>query len=117
MTSKIKFILVFLAIFLVALFLRFFRLGSIPTSLTIDEVGNGYNAFSLLKTGKDEWGFKLPPYFRSTGDYDAPVMIYLTVPSVWALGLSEFSVRLPAALFSLLVTPFVFFDQPKIFVF
>jgi len=88
-------------------------LGSIPTSLTIDEVGNGYNAFSILKTGRDEWGIKLPPYFRSTGDYDAPVMIYLMVPSVWAFGLSEFSVRFSQALLSLLITPIIFLISRK----
>ncbi|HOX96110.1 MAG TPA: glycosyltransferase family 39 protein [Candidatus Woesebacteria bacterium] len=99
---------ILLLIIFLAAFLRFFHLGSVPTSLTIDEIGNGYNAYSLSKTGRDEWGIKLPPYFRSTGDYDAPVLIYLMVPPVWLFGLNEFATRVPSALLSLLVTPFVY---------
>lgn len=108
MTNKIKNFLIFFSIILISIFLRFYHLSTIPNSLTIDEIGNGYNAYSLLKTGKDEWGIKFPPYFRSTGDYDAPVMIYLMVPPVWAFGLNEFSVRFIQALFSLLITPLIF---------
>jgi len=111
--KNIKNLLVFFVIFTIAIFLRFYDLSNTPVSLTIDEIGNGYNAFSLLKTGKDEWGIKLPPYFRSTGDYDAPVMIYLMVPSVWAFGLSEFSVRFSQALLSLLITPLIFLISRK----
>jgi len=108
MLKKIIYCALFSVIIFIAVFLRFFRLGTIPTSLTIDEIGNGYNAYSIQKTGKDEWGIKLPPYFRSTGDYDAPVLIYLQVPSVWAFGLNEFGTRVPSALFSLLITPFIY---------
>lgn len=108
--------LIFTLIILIATFLRFYNLGSIPTSLTIDEVNNGYNAYSLLKTGKDEWGFKLPPYFKSTGDYDSPLLIYVTVPSVMAFGLTEFATRFPVALFSLLSIP-VFFLLCKKYIF
>ena len=108
MTKKIINILILSVILSIAVFLRFYRLGTIPSSLTIDEIGNGYNAYSLLKTGRDEWGIKLPPYFRSTGDFDAPVMIYLMVPPVWAFGLSEFSVRFTQALLSLLIAPILY---------
>lgn len=85
-------------ILLLAAFLRFYKLDSIPPGLTPDEASLGYNAYSILKTGHDEYGQLLPVIFTSFGDYKPGVYIYLTVPSVAILGLNEFAVRLPGAL-------------------
>src|SRR3990170_9089170 len=89
---------VILLILLLAIFFRFFRLSSDPVSLSMDEVSIGYNAYSILKTARDEWGNLLPLAFRSVGDYKPPVNIYLTVPSIFIFGLTEFGVRFPVAL-------------------
>lgn len=86
----------------IGILLRFVWLGTVPVNLTLDEVNNGYTAYSLLKTGKDEWGQRLPMIFRSVGDFKPPVLIYLTVPSVAIFGLNEFATRFPVALFSFL---------------
>ena len=43
-----------------AAFLRFYKIGQVPPSLNWDEVAIGYNAYSILKTGKDEWGVPFP---------------------------------------------------------
>ncbi len=91
--------------FLLAAVIRFINLSSLPVSLTIDEVEIGYNAFSLLKTGKDAWGIVTPLAFRSIGDYKPPVNIYLAVPFVLISGLSEFSVRAPVAILGSLAAP------------
>ena len=107
-------------IFVLAVLLRFLYIDTIPNNLTMDEVNNGYTAYSLLKTGHDEWGNFLPFSFRSVGDYKPPILIYLTVPSIALFGLNEFSVRFPvalASLFSLLFTfllskKFLFAKQP-----
>lgn len=85
-------------ILLLAATLRFYKLGEVPTSLNADEVAIGYNAYSILKTGKDEYGKKYPLLFQSFDDYKMPVYIYLTVPSIAIFGLNDFSVRLPSAL-------------------
>ncbi len=111
-----KKILFWIIITLIAFFTRFYKLDLYPPSLSIDEVSIGYNAFSILKTGRDEWGNFLPSSFRSVGDYKAPTLIYLTVPFVKILGLNDFSTRLPVAIFSainiflfwLLVSRFIF---------
>src|SRR4030042_566937 len=95
---KNKYFFGIVIIFLIALLFRFYKLSSYPVSLSMDEVAIGYNAYSILKTGKDEWGQKLPLAFKSVGDYKPPVDIYLTVPSVWVFGLNEFGVRFPVAL-------------------
>src|SRR3989339_12901 len=93
-------ILFWVIILVIIFFTRFYRLTEYPPHLTIDEVSIGYNAFSILKTGRDEWGTPFPVSFRSVGDYKAPVLVYLTIPFVWLLGLNELSVRLPVAIFS-----------------
>ena len=38
-----------------ALFLRIYKVGSNPPGLTPDEAALGYNAYSILKTGRDEY--------------------------------------------------------------
>lgn len=85
-------------ILLIAAVLRLWMLGSIPPGLTPDEAALGYNAYSILKTGRDEYGEILPIIFKSFGDYKPGLYVYLTVPFVATLGLNEFSVRLPSAL-------------------
>lgn len=53
-----------------------------PPSLNWDEVSLGYDAYSLLKTGKDQWGFVMPSIFRAYGDFKLPIYEYLAVPFV-----------------------------------
>ena len=55
-----------------------------PPSLNWDEVSLGYDAYSLLKTGRDQWGIPLPVIFRAFGDYKLPVYEYLAVPFVFS---------------------------------
>ena len=93
---KRKFLVIL--IFLLALFLRTYKLGSYPVSLTWDEAALGYNAYSILKTGKDEYGSVLPLIFKSFCDYKPGLYVYLAVPFVWLIGLSELAVRFPSAL-------------------
>lgn len=94
---KYLFILLFIVLF--GAVLRLFKLSTIPASLNWDEISHGYNAFSILKTGKDQWGQFLPLLnFRAYGDYPLPLNLYLTVPFVAVLGLTEFSIRFPHAL-------------------
>jgi len=66
--------------------------------LTHDEMSIGYNAYSILKTGKDEWGRSWPMVFQAFGDYKLPVYIYSVVPAVAIFGLSSLAVKLPSVL-------------------
>jgi 4-amino-4-deoxy-L-arabinose transferase-like glycosyltransferase len=90
-----KYLLIILAI---GTFLRFWNLSNNPPSLNWDEVSHGYNAYSILKTGKDEWGTKFPMIFRAYGDYKLPGYIYLTVISEFLFGLTPFAVRFVSAI-------------------
>jgi len=82
--------------------LRVYQLEAIPNGLTWDEAALGYNAYSILKTGRDEFGTFMPLIFKSFGDYKPGLYIYLTVPSVAIFGLNEFSVRFPSVVFGTL---------------
>ena len=105
--------LFFLGIILIlALFLRVYRLDSIPLGFHIDEASLGYNGYSLLNTGKDENNNKLPLYIDMFGDNRPSGYHYLTIPSIKFLGLSVFATRLPSALFgAFLVIPFFFLSK------
>jgi 4-amino-4-deoxy-L-arabinose transferase-like glycosyltransferase len=81
------------------LFVRVARLDKVPPGFYIDEASFGYNAYSILKTGRDEFGTFLPLYTPSFGTGKNPVYLYATVASVAVFGLNEFAERLPAALF------------------
>ena len=80
------------------LFLRLVRLPDFPPGLNWDEASLGYSAYSLLKTGHDEWGSASPLIFRAFGDYKLPSYIYLDVVPVAFLGLNPSGVRLPSVL-------------------
>jgi 4-amino-4-deoxy-L-arabinose transferase-like glycosyltransferase len=88
-----------LLIMLLGFVLRVFYLDKYPPGISWDEVSHGYNAYSILQTGKDEWGKFLPlSNFRAYGDYPLSLNLYLTIPSIAISGLNEFSIRFPHAL-------------------
>lgn len=98
-----------------ATFLRFFGLDKLPVSPNWDEVSHGYNAYSILKTGMDEWGKQFPLIFRAFGDYKLPLYIYLTTIPVWLFGLSVFSIRFISAFAGVLAIPAIFLLTQELF--
>ncbi len=94
----------------VALLFRVYHVNVNPPSLSWDEVSIGYNAYSILKTGRDEHGRFLPfDTFVAYGDYKPPLAIYATVPFVALFGLNELAVRIPSALFGVLTVFLTYF--------
>ncbi len=85
-----------------ALFLRIYQLDRVPVSMSWDEVAIGYNAWSIVKTGKDEYGVSWPVLFKSFNDYKLPGYIYSAALSIKLLGFTDFAVRFPSALFGAL---------------
>lgn len=102
-------------ILLIAAFLRFFQLGVNPPSLNWDEASNGYNAYSILKTGRDEFGNFMPLLFKSFGDYNLALSVYLLVPSIALFGLTEFAIRFPSALLGTISVFLTFQITKKLF--
>lgn len=106
-----KFLSKYLIVFIVAIafLLRFLPIGgNVPPSINWDEASLGYNAFSILKTGQDEWGRFLPLTFEAFGDYKLPGYIYTLVPFIAIFGLNEFSVRLPSIIFGSVAVLFLY---------
>lgn len=97
-------------IFLLALFLRLFRLGSLPQTFHEDEVLSGYIGRYIIQNGFDIYGNKWPLwYFNKFGDYYIIGPIYLSGLSTYLFGVNEFAVRFPAAFFgALTVIPFFY---------
>lgn len=104
-----KTLLFLCAILLIAAGLRLYKLGAVPISPDWDEAALGYNAYSILKTGRDEYGTRFPLTIRSFDDYKPPLYVYLTVPSVALFGLSVWSTRLPSAVMGILAVLGVYF--------
>ena len=90
-------------ILILGAFLRFYQLGQIPNSISADEAALGYNAYSILETGRDEYGDKFPLIFKSFDDHKNPVFIYLLVPFIKIFGFNTFTLKLPNAILGTLV--------------
>lgn len=105
-----------LFVLLIAFFLRFYQLGSIPAGFLNDEANTGYDAYSLLLTGKDQWGTFFPiNNFIGFGDFQPPINRYTTVISIFLFGLNEFSVRFISALSGFLSVIVLYFLTKKLF--
>lgn len=111
--SKKYLILIILITFLGG-FLRFYKNTVNPPSLNEDEISMAYDAYSILKTGRDQYGKFMPITFQSVGDYKNPVPIYLMVVPIKLFGLNEFSVRFQNALMGTLMIPVFFLFLIKI---
>ncbi len=96
MNKKIR-ILILLIFFTLGLVLRLYKLGLIPPGTNWDETVVGYTGYSILKTGKDEWGKKIPIFTKGFGDYRSAVYSYLTTVPIKIFGLTPFAIRFPAA--------------------
>lgn len=80
------------------IWLRLYHLDWSPPGLYADETSIIYNAYSILKTGKDEFGVAWPLFFRAFGEYKNPVFIYSLIPLIKIFGLEPITVRVGAAL-------------------
>ncbi len=102
-------------VLILALFLRIWKLDDVPAGFYSDEASIGYDAFSILHTGRDFHGNSLPLFFESFGEWKNPIYIYASVPSIALFGLNEFATRLPAALFGLLAVLALFLVAKELF--
>lgn len=104
-----------ISIVVLAAILRLCALDKFPAGLNADEASIGYNAYSLLETGKDEHGVSWPLVFRSFDDYKPPLYFYLVLPFVKLLGLSVWAVRLPSAILGIASVYLIYLLTTQIF--
>ena len=105
--SKNNFFLI--SIVVIAIFLRFWRLGSVPISPDWDEVSWGYNTYSILNTGHDEYGKFLPVLLQSYNDFKPALYAYLSIIPIAILGLSLTALRFANAFFSVMAVITTYF--------
>jgi len=108
-------LLLVLVILFIALFLRLYRVTEVPPALNWDEVSIGYNAYSILKTGRDEWGRFLPLHFKSYGEYKLPAQIYASIPAIAIFGLNDFGVRVTPVIYGTLTVLLLYFLANDLF--
>ena len=85
-----------------AIILRFWQLGNVPPSPDWDEASLGYNAYSIMITGHDEYGKFLPVILRSFDDYKPGLYAYFIIPFIKLFDLNLIAVRFPSAIFGVL---------------
>ena len=113
--NKMKQKLTLIIIILLGFLLRVYKLDIRPLGFTWDEAALGYNAYSLLLTGRDEHKQFFPVVFKSFGDYKPGLYVYLTVPSIKLFGLNEFATRLPSAIFGSLLIVMIYLLTLRLF--
>lgn len=102
-------------ILVIAACLRIPLLDKYPAGLNADEAAIGYNAYSLLQTGRDEHGAVWPLVFRSFDDYKPGIYFYLVLPFVAVMGLNIWAIRLPSAVLGIVSVYFIYLLVNKLF--
>ncbi len=98
-----------LLIILLAAILRLSFLGSAPNTFSTDEASNGYDAYSILLTGRDRYGDWFPVLLRGFNDARESLYVYLIIPGLKLFGLNEFTTRFPSAIAGIAIVPIVFY--------
>lgn len=91
-----------MALFLVAVAVRVWHFGSVPSGLNQDEAMAAADANALAGYGTDRFGTRLPVYFEAWGYGQMSVLLsYCIAPFIRIFGLTPVSIRLPMLLASL----------------
>jgi 4-amino-4-deoxy-L-arabinose transferase-like glycosyltransferase len=107
--------IIFILIILLAFILRFWNLGHVPISPDWDEAAWGYNAYSILHTGRDEYGKLFPLVLQSFNVFPPAMYTYLSIPAIAFLGLTSFAVRTPSAFFGVISVILTYFVVKELF--
>jgi len=95
---KAKIFLIFILI--LSLFLRLFRVSTLPPALFADEVDAGYQAMIFNQNKTDYFGNKFPVHFHSFSDWRTSLYIYSISFFQNITNNSDIAIRLPSVVFS-----------------
>ena len=101
MRKKWFWIMAFL-LFIINMYLLFYRLGDIPRGIHVDEAGSYYDAMSLVRYGVDRYLYRNPVYFINYGGGMNALYTYLVCLSFKVFGSSLWSFRLVAVIVNLI---------------
>ena len=113
MKTKIKIYLIIIVA--LAAFLRFWQIDKYPHGFNADEASYAYNAYSLISTGKDEFGHPWPIHLESFADYKPAGTAYLMLPFIKVFGLNELAARLPSLIFGVLSVLLIYLLVQELF--
>jgi len=105
----------FVIFLIIGVFIRIWKLDKVPIELFGDELDVGLQAYSVLTTGKDYLGNKLPILFHSFSEYRLPMQLYLDVPFIKLFGLNEIGVRSVSVLMGFLSLVLFYFLVKELF--
>lgn len=91
MNLRVIIVLTLIGVF--SVILNVVKKDSVPACMNADEAAFGYNAYSILKTGRDEYATPAPLRLKSFGDFKMPLYSYLSVPFIATFGLNETGTR------------------------
>lgn len=110
------FVYVTLAIIVgVSIFLSSYKKSQIPPCVNADEAAFGYNAYSILRTGKDEYGSFMPLRLKSFDDFKLPMYSYLSIPFIAVLGLNDFAIRAVNIVLAAILVPLMYLVATTLF--
>lgn len=92
--KKRKTVIFLILISIWGFFLSRYKINQSPPCINADEAAFSYNSWSLLRTGKDEFGHFLPLRLTSFGDYKMPLLSYLNIPFIAIFGLNQSGIRI-----------------------
>ena len=110
-----KILLILIGTILFGAFLRFYKLGDNGMGFFRDEAALGFNTWSILQTGADEYGQKFPIIFRSFEVFFLPAYVYLSLPIFLILGPTVFATRAISAISGILLILVTFFVVKELF--
>ena len=98
------------------LLLRFWDLAGVPPGLNQDEAVYGYDAYSILMTGRDHMGHPFPfASLETFGDWSSPLLSYLSIPAIALFGLHVEVLRGVSALVGVFCIPLVYLVAVTLF--
>src|SRR3989344_8901870 len=115
MLKKYSSILILVLISLLSVCLFLYKMNVSPPALNADKDADAYDAYSILKTGKDQYGNFMPLRFKSFGDYKLPLLTYLAIPFIKIFGLTETGIRMVNLPFVLLFPLIIFLLTQELF--
>ena len=103
-------------LFSVFIFVRLYQFGEIPGGVNQDEALSAVDAYYLANNGTDHYGIIFPVHMKAW-DYgqQSSLLPYTMVPFIKILGLSIYSVRLPALVISCIGAFFCYLLTKELF--
>lgn len=93
-------------LFLICIGIHFYKITEIPFGIHVDELGMGYDAWSLSHYGVDRYLIPYPAYLNNFGGGQSALYAYLCALILKFCDLSTFSIRLPGILIFLVFVLF-----------